>query len=328
MEVNVAGSPNYWERNGIIDDDDDEMDMMDAVDDERHATDDVKDFMSSMENERTKKKTRLDLKTIQDFFATRGEMRKIEDIEPSRLDQLLCDFFINVRKRDGGQYEPVSLRCFLSSLERHLTSKNYEFSVTKHHHFKKCREALRKKQTHLKKLGHGNRPNRTRPLTDAEVDLMFAKKVFSLDTPQSLANLMWWNCCYYFGIRTGTECRNMKWGDVELLKDQDGAEYVQFTERQTKTRTGESVESRTIPPRMFATTGLDDDPRDPVSAYKKYRDVRPCGMNGPDTPFFLGVRHTVNNHGSWFLQQPMGESTLGAILKKACDKGTHYKIYI
>ena len=42
----------------------------------------------------------------------------------------------------------------------------------------------------------------------------------------------------HFGLRGGDEHHRMKWGDVQLLTDVNGAEYLEYSERQTKTRTG------------------------------------------------------------------------------------------
>lgn len=42
----------------------------------------------------------------------------------------------------------------------------------------------------------------------------------------------------HFGLRGCDEHRRMKWGDVQLLTDVNGAEYLEYSERQTKTGTG------------------------------------------------------------------------------------------
>ena len=41
----------------------------------------------------------------------------------------------------------------------------------------------------------------------------------------------------HFGLRGCDEHRRIKWGDVQLLTDVNGAEYLEYSERQTKTRT-------------------------------------------------------------------------------------------
>ena len=58
----------------------------------------------------------------------------------------------------------------------------------------------------------------------------------------------------------------MKWGDVQLLTDVDAAEYLEFSERQTKTRTGaESRNVRAIKTKAYSFANGSPD-RDPVFA--------------------------------------------------------------
>ena len=50
----------------------------------------------------------------------------------------------------------------------------------------------------------------------------------------------------------------MCWGDVKLKKTADGKEYLEFNDRQTKTRTGlDRRDIRAMPPKMFATDGAE-----------------------------------------------------------------------
>ena len=45
----------------------------------------------------------------------------------------------------------------------------------------------------------------------------------------------------HFGLRGCKEHRDMSWGDVKLKKTVDGEEFLEFNERQTKTRTGRTA---------------------------------------------------------------------------------------
>ena len=87
-------------------------------------------------------------------------------------------------------------------------------------------------------------------------------------------------------MRTGKETHDLKWGDIDLRSDEDGAEYIIYTqERQTKTRTGSNPRDVwQTKPRAYAVP--EDPARDPVAVYKKYRSVRPVEMLDPDSPFF------------------------------------------
>ena len=57
----------------------------------------------------------------------------------------------------------------------------------------------------------------------------------------------------HFGLRGCKEPRDMRWGDVKSKETADAKEYLEFNERQTKTRTASDCRDiRTMPPKMFA----------------------------------------------------------------------------
>ena len=53
----------------------------------------------------------------------------------------------------------------------------------------------------------------------------------------------------------------------------DGTEYLEYSERQTKTRTGAEPHGPAE--------------RDPVAGYKIYSEKRPDAMNEPDAPYTI-----------------------------------------
>ena len=60
----------------------------------------------------------------------------------------------------------------------------------------------------------------------------------------------------------------MRWGDVKLCKTDHGDEYLEFNERQTKTRTGaDPPDVRAFAPKMFSTYGSE---KGPVAVYKSF----------------------------------------------------------
>ena len=77
----------------------------------------------------------------------------------------------------------------------------------------------------------------------------------------------------------------MTWGDVQLHMEADGTEYLEYPERQTKTRTGaESRNVRAVKPKAFAAPNGPAE-RDPVAVYKIYFEKRPDTVNKPDAPY-------------------------------------------
>ena len=78
-------------------------------------------------------------------------------------------------------------------------------------------------------------------------------------------------------------------GDIELRRDTNSnLDYVEFNERQTKTRTGEDERNvRDRKPRPYETPA--NKYRCPVGMYKEYSNRRPRGFCNSTDPFYLAV---------------------------------------
>ena len=103
-------------------------------------------------------------------------------LELEKLDQYLKNFILSIRKADGHEYEPSTLRDIVSSFQtENLKGKNtnilYQIMNSSTPEFKLSRDALKGKQKSLKKHGKGNKPNRTCPLKADEIDLLCKKGV-------------------------------------------------------------------------------------------------------------------------------------------------------
>ena len=85
------------------------------------------------------------------------------------------------------------------------------------------------------------------------------------------------------------EHRDLCCGDVKLSEDANGNEYLVYTERQTKTRSGVDVSNvRKVSPKMSSTATE----RDPIAVYKRYRDKRPKNMMADYARFYLWINYT------------------------------------
>ena len=185
----------------------------------------------------------------------------------------------------------------------------------------KKQETLKAKQKQLKRYGLGNRPKATTALTNDEIEILFNKTLLGLSSPQALLNTVWLNNMIHFGLRGCKEQREFRWGDMIVLKtDSDGKEYLEYFERQTKTRTGEDPRNQPpIKPRMYANDDAISIDRDPVHVYKMYKEKRPPSMLEPDSSFYLSVNYfKIETHASvegknWFKAHPMGVNKLNNI---------------
>lgn len=280
----------------------------------------VDEFIEKQANQNTLSKTKRDLALFQEYLKARQVEKEVETIEPTELNELVSAFLVEVKKKDGQDYEPTTLRSFVSSIDRHLRKKDYPTTIIEGHEFRKARDTMVAKQKELKKAGKGNKPNAAKNLTDNEVDILFSKDLLGCATPESLINTLWLNNTQYFGLRGCKEHRDMKWGDIKLQTSVDGTEYLEYNERQTKTRTGaDPRDTRKVKPKMFAVVGSE---RDPVRFFHIYASKRPTGYLTDDSPFYLSINQITNPQSSkaWFKTTPMGVNKLNSIMKTMAEK--------
>ena len=286
---------------------------------------DIDEFNEAEENQNTKRKTKLDVNLIHSYIPTEAISHvngppRMEKLSPSELDTYLSKFLLAVRKKNGEKYEPTTLRGFVSSVERYLKKHRYCESVVTDDSFAGTRETLKSKQKQLKRDGKGNKPFEAASLTQEKIEILYSSGAFGCNSLQALINTLWYNNCLHFGLRGGKEQRDLKWGDVVLKKDAEGKEYLEFTERQTKTRTGENpMNRRSVKLRMYEnlTAGFE---RNPVFLYKLYKAKRPESCMDHSAPFYLSINHTNAIKAGlpglkWFKPQPMGVNKLNSLMK-------------
>ncbi len=259
------------------------------------SEDDISTFCDEQENKNTAKKTAYDIGIFKEFLAIYNstEDREIQDIPQEELQPIIKNFILSVRKQNGKEYEPSSVKAFVQSIDRYLRKTHYAFSVLNDRVFYDVQETLEKKQKQLKSLGQGNRPNAAEPLSDEDINYFYDRKVLGTNSPRALLNTVWLNNCIHFGMRPGKEQRDLRWGDLELKQDSEGTRFIEFCrERQTKTRTGENPRNlRSKKPQMYENKSNPD--RCPINSYLAYRARRPAGMLADESPFYLAVNIEV-----------------------------------
>ena len=105
------------------------------------------EHIEEQENQNTLKKTKRNVALLTEFLQTKGETRtEIAEIPSAEVNELLSEFFSNVRTKEGWDYEPSSLRGMVASFERHLKRKFYPVSVINNLAFESLRKTLHSKQ--------------------------------------------------------------------------------------------------------------------------------------------------------------------------------------
>ena len=93
----------------------------------KFTEEEIASFTEDQENANTKKKTVSDRRLFNEFLNSEEEERNIENIPAAELQQLAKKFVLGVRKKNGEEYEPSSLRGFLTVLTATSVKKDAHF---------------------------------------------------------------------------------------------------------------------------------------------------------------------------------------------------------
>ncbi|XP_070576859.1 uncharacterized protein KIAA1958-like [Ptychodera flava] len=287
---------------------------------QRHVNvsgEEIDQFIANQRRKNTVKATNTSVKQFISFLqATECSQVEFYLLPPEILDQHLAKFFIGARQSDGSEYEPDTLTSYQRGIDRYLSEKGYRYSICRDTVFKVSQDALRAKRCDLKSKGKGNKSRAAEPLTDDDIKLMREKKILGNYNPESVLYTVWWNNTKLLGFRACDENRKLCWGDILLKTTTAGREYLEFSERDNKTRSGQYGNVRPYAPKMFA---VEDKSICPVETYKIYKDHRPDDMCELHSPFYLAINYKPTTQ-IWYKRQPMGKNKLESIVKTITER--------
>ena len=230
----------------------------------------------------------------------------------SELDKILQHVFAQLRKKDGTNYEPDSLRTMLGALDRYFRNAGYNFRIIKDKEFTECRQVLNGKAIELREMGMGKRKNKADVLTEEE-EIMWSKGVLGDGNPKSLNYTIFYMTSQQFGTRGRQEHHQICIEDLKFVKSPGTGEteYIEWVEGLTKTRQGGLCKKdRRVPQRMFAVGG----DRCPVRLMEKLISKRPATkkMSGP---LYLTPLQHFQGKDVWYTLSPVGINQIDHFMK-------------
>ena len=107
---------------------------------ERFGTEkDIDFYVANATNANTQRCTDKWVNCFKEWATSKKKDHEIEKLAPFELDLRLQNFFTEVRKRDGTEYEPNSLASLQAGIDRYLKLKGYKYSILKHQYFSRSR---------------------------------------------------------------------------------------------------------------------------------------------------------------------------------------------
>ena len=233
------------------------------------------------------------------------------------LNKILEDFYATVRKKNGEDYEPDSLRVMVTAMDRYLADKGYKYSIIRGREFQSSKQVLEGKARMLPQQGKGKRPNKARSFTSTEENELWEHKKLGTGSPQVLVQTVWWLLTQYFGLRGREEHQSMTVEDFSFGLDENNVECVEFIENPTKTRqSGLSAKPRSFLPTMFAT----GDERCPVIIFKEFLSRRPPEIRTTGPPYLSCVKNPSLQ--VWFKRQTMGVNKINDMMNSIVEGTT------
>lgn len=278
---------------------------------------DLQRFADKNKNRNTTKTTLTWANRFETWRTVRQLEYKLEDIPRSELDGILQRFFAEVRKQDGREYEPESLRTMLASLDRYLREKGRTYSIQKDKEFEGCRKILNGKAIELRENGMGKRKNRSDPLSEQEEEQLWKRKILGAYNPKSLNHTIFFMLSQQFGTRGCQEHHQLRVEDLKFIRNTSGETiFVEWVEGLTKTRQGGlNKMERRLPQKLFAQGG----DRCPVKFLELLISKRPESLK--DTgPLYLRPLDCPRED-VWYSSQPVGVRTIDTYMKNMAMLG-------
>ncbi|XP_078427261.1 uncharacterized protein KIAA1958 isoform X2 [Cetorhinus maximus] len=281
----------------------------------------LKELCTSAVSANTTKATLYSLNVWRYWCVTR-ELKQYMDITkipPAKLNELLEDFYVTVRKTDGSDFLATSLHAIRRGLDRVLKNGNVGFSIGDAV-FKSSTQKLKDKLRQLNKAGmSGSRSRNIVYFSGQDEEEMWQAGYLGDANPVALLSVVVKFNSQYFNMRTLQEHVDLMYGDIELLKD---AENRPFFARTDMVKRESKVCSNKLCFGQIYHEHSEGLKRCPYCLLYKYMYThRPPSQRDPKSSFYLVARKDFSQLDNvWFEEQRMGLRSLRAVVPKLAKK--------
>ncbi|XP_072029996.1 uncharacterized protein [Amphiura filiformis] len=157
------------------------------------------------------------------------------------------------------------------------------------------------------------------PITTEDLSKMFDTKVLSMNNPQSLQRLVFFQCQYFFCRRGREGLRDLKRDSFAIKQDASGKEYITMTfNEHQKNHPGTLNETYQMNKRVYET-GEDNCP---VRAFKLY-----LSKLHPSCEWFYQRPKRLASGAIWYDNIPVGHNTIGNMMTNISKAANLSQIY-
>ena len=212
----------------------------------------------------------------------------LNTIKVEELQQWLCAFVLEIRKKDGSVFLPNSLHHVCCGIMRYVRVNDMPgIDFFKDEGFSQFRMVLDSEMKRLQAAGIGIIQKKAEPITFEEEEILWEKGILGDATPQSLLDTMLYMNGLYFALRGGKEHRILrhKPSQIQLIEKHGERPYLMYTEDLSKNHPG-GLKGRKIKPKVvYHHANIEKPERCFVRLYKLYNSR--CPPNRPDNAYYL-----------------------------------------
>ncbi|XP_042706321.2 uncharacterized protein KIAA1958 homolog isoform X2 [Chrysemys picta bellii] len=283
--------------------------------------DDLKYLCISAVSPNTTKATLYALNVWRYWCMTKGlkEYMDITKIPASKLNELLEDFYITVKKTDGSDFLATSLHAIRRGLDRILKNAGVGFSITSST-FTSSTKKLKEKLRVLSKAGmSGARSRNIVYFSLSDEEEMWRTGCLGDESPVALLSTVVKYNSQYLNMRTLQEHADLMYGDIELLKDSQNRPFFARTD---SVKREHRVSSNKVCYGQIYHEHSKGHKLCPYCLLYKYMYIhRPPTQMEAKSPFYLTARKEISGMGNvWYEEQRMGLRSLRGVVPKLAKK--------
>ena len=145
------------------------------------------------------------------------------DCSPEQLAELLRNFYIDVRKKDGTSYKLSALKSIRFGLSRHF-SRELEIDIIHDPLFKRANEVFHAVTVDMKRKGLA-KVDHTPPIEPEDLKQMYCSVALNPNTPVGLQQKVWFDVMFFLCRRGRENLRTMTTTSFSMKTDRTGT-YV------------------------------------------------------------------------------------------------------
>nr|XP_025046321.1 uncharacterized protein KIAA1958 homolog [Pelodiscus sinensis] len=283
--------------------------------------DDLKYLCISAVSPNTTKATLYALNVWRYWCMTKGlkDYMDITKIPAMKLNELLEDFYITVKKTDGSDFLATSLHAIRRGLDRILKNAGVGFSITSST-FTSSTKKLKEKLRVLSKAGmSGARSRNIVYFSLSDEEEMWRTGCLGDESPVALLSTVVKYNSQYLNMRTLQEHADLMYGDIELLKDSQNRPFFARTD---SVKREHRVSSNKVCYGQIYHEHSKGHKLCPYCLLYKYMYIhRPPTQMEAKSPFYLTARKEISGMGNvWYEEQRMGLRSLRGVVPKLAKK--------